>query len=225
MNKLLEALLMGSPKMDIGTALICLSASMICAIFIRILHTFLYTEKGGSYGIGQAILLISPSVTAIFLTVQASVPLSIGLLGALSFIRFRTPIKDAEEIAYILLTVATSVACSVSQFILATTLLLFIALVLGCIRLFGDGKGLRGSRGSIVVAISAEHAGSSDTLLREVLGQHLSNVTLRHISKNDESIILQYDFRQRRLPPPDRLLSEIKNRVVGLLDLNLVSAT
>ena len=42
-------------------------------------------------------LLIGPSVTLLFICVQLSLPLSLGLLGALSIVRFRVPIKEPEE--------------------------------------------------------------------------------------------------------------------------------
>ena len=55
-------------------------------------------------------MLIGPSITAIFIAIQFSLPLSLGLLGALSIVRFRTPIKEAEEIGFILLVVALSLS-------------------------------------------------------------------------------------------------------------------
>ena len=56
---------------------------------------------------------MAPGVTAIFWLIQYSLPLSLGLLGALSFVRFRTPVKRAEDIAFILIVIATSLACAV----------------------------------------------------------------------------------------------------------------
>ena len=51
------------------------------------------------------ILLMFP-VTVLFLGIQTSIPLSLGLLGALSFVRFRTPVKDPAEIGFLLVLIA-----------------------------------------------------------------------------------------------------------------------
>jgi len=53
--------------------------------------------------------LIALALTAIFLTVQFSLPLSLGLLGALSVVRFRTPVKQPEEVAFLFVVIAASV--------------------------------------------------------------------------------------------------------------------
>ena len=58
----------------------------------------------------RAFPLLGISITAIFVTIQFSLPLSLGLLGALSIVRFRTPIKEPEEIGFIMLVIAVSIA-------------------------------------------------------------------------------------------------------------------
>jgi len=52
-------------------------------------------------------------------------PLSLGLLGALSIIRFRTPIKEPEEVGFIMLVIAASIICATFNF----QFLLFLYLV------------------------------------------------------------------------------------------------
>src|SRR4029453_13976485 len=58
----------------------------------------------------RAFPLLGISITAIFVTIQFSLPLSLGLLGALSIVCFRTPIKEPEESGFIMLVIATSIA-------------------------------------------------------------------------------------------------------------------
>jgi len=90
--------------------------------------------KQGTTGVGvhRSFLLLAPAVTAIFLVIQFSLPLSLGLLGALSFVRFRTPIKEPEEIGFILVVIANSLACAVYKFevSLILTVLLFAVAIL-----------------------------------------------------------------------------------------------
>ena len=89
---------------------------------------------------------MAPGVTSIFWLIQYSLPLSLGLLGALSFVRFRTPIKRAEDIAFILILIAGALACAVKQFLLAFLLLVLI-FVYGLARNY-----LPGGKGRFAVA-------------------------------------------------------------------------
>ncbi len=67
------------------------------------------------------------SITSIFITLQHSLPLSLGLLGALSIVRFRTPIKEPEEIGFLMLIIATSLICATANHkLLLVTLLITI---------------------------------------------------------------------------------------------------
>ena len=66
---------------------------------------------------------IALALTAVFLTVQFSLPLSIGLLGALTLIRFRTPVKQPEEIAFLFVVIATSVTIGAYKLAFAGALL------------------------------------------------------------------------------------------------------
>ena len=66
---------------------------------------------------------MSPSITALFIAIQFSLPLSLGLLGALSIIRFCTPIKEPEEVGFIFLLIASAVVCATFQFVLLFVLL------------------------------------------------------------------------------------------------------
>jgi hypothetical protein len=78
--------------------------------------------------IGRSFPLIAPAVALIFWLIQFSLPLSLGLLGALSFVRFRTPVKRAEDIAFIMIMIAGSLACSVGNY--GSCLLLLIIIYL-----------------------------------------------------------------------------------------------
>ena len=78
-----------------------------------------YGRRATGSEIHRAFPLIAIAVTAIFICIQFSLPLSLGLLGALSIVRFRTPIKEPEEIGFLMVVIATSLP----PFILALVLM------------------------------------------------------------------------------------------------------
>ena len=150
---------LGGRKMqEIGIEPFVLSVgvSLLCALFISFLYASLYRNRATGSMVHRAFPLLGVSITSIFITVQFSLPLSLGLLGALSIVRFRTPIKEPEEIGFIMLVVATSLCC-------ATFNLLFLGIILGVavgglMVQAGLGKFWRLGRrtGTLVVAMNRE---------------------------------------------------------------------
>jgi len=107
----------------IGFAILIV-ASIIAALLISHLYLRFFDANSTGSRIHRAFPLLGPAVTTIFLTVQFSLPLSLGLLGALSIVRFRTPIKEPEEIGFILLVIACSI--SIATFNLAFAGMLYV---------------------------------------------------------------------------------------------------
>src|SRR5215210_1089288 len=110
---------------DLGAAplLLILVLSLAAAFLCSWMYVRFYGGRATGTQIHRAFPLLGLSIAAIFVCIQFSLALSLGLLGALSIIRFRTPIKEPEEVAFIMLVIATSIAC-------ATFNLLFLAAIL-----------------------------------------------------------------------------------------------
>ena len=109
--------------------LFAIIASLIFASATSLIFQFAFAEREKGIQVNKSFAVLGPAVTAIFLVIQFSLPLSLGLLGALSFVRFRTPIKEPEEIGYILIVISTSLACAVFKFDIAILLLLTLLVV------------------------------------------------------------------------------------------------
>ena len=132
----------------------------------------------------------------LFLGIQTSIPLSLGLLGALSFVRFRTPVKDPAEIGFLLLLIASSIGASSGNFMVTSLLLVAVFLVLGVKWLVRDRVGAA-ARSSLM--LSLEHA-SFDRLegeLKSFLGGRLKGLRLQSMSVVDGRVNLQYQYRQQ----------------------------
>src|SRR5215210_7968246 len=122
-----ERLLLGKEvekisDMGIGSLVLLLVISLASAYVVGWLYSRFYGGRATGSQIHRAFPLLGISITAIFICVQFSLALSLGLLGALSIVRFRTPIKEPEEIAFLMVVIAASIAC-------ATFNLLFLAAI------------------------------------------------------------------------------------------------
>ena len=105
--------------------LICVMMSFVVRdIYIR--RSFSLT---GKMHIGSIIPILSAVVFIVIVIVKSSLALSLGLVGALSIVRFRTPIKEPEELVYLFLAIGLGIGYAAGQ-ILITTILVLLTLAI-----------------------------------------------------------------------------------------------
>lgn len=83
--------------------------------------------------LGLVLPVICLTTLLVISVVKSSLALSLGLVGALSIVRFRTPIKEPEELAYIFLSIAIGLALGADQKEAAVLSLVIILLVISLI--------------------------------------------------------------------------------------------
>lgn len=174
-----------------------LVVSLLTSVLMSWLYLVFYEGRSTGTQIHRAFPLIGVSVTAIFLAVQFSLPLSLGLLGALSIVRFRTAVKEPEEIGFVLLVVATSLC--VATFSLVFLLLVVAVAVLGLI-LLRMGKGPlrpRKSAGVLVVSLpSSDYATHGDRLIA-LLSETLPPDSFESLADRGDHASISYRFPAR----------------------------
>ena len=128
LQKLLE--LSPATSLQLADFLSALTGSLLASVIAFALYTATYGRRNIGAGVQRMFLLGGPSITALLIAVQFSLPLSLGLLGALSIVRFRTPVKDPEEIGFVLLLIAGAIGCATFNYWLVVVLYTIAAIVL-----------------------------------------------------------------------------------------------
>ena len=175
--------------------LVVLSLSLACGLFIAVLYRRFYSQRETGSQIQRAFPLLSLAITAIFVCIQFSLPLSLGLLGALSIVRFRTPIKEPEEIGFLMVVIATSLACATFNFkFLGIILLLAIVALVAQELLPGLLRGGSGA-GIVLISVPGEVYRSKRSELLATLQRGAPKGRLESVSEDSDSVVLTYSFR------------------------------
>ena len=186
----------GIEAIGVAPFLLVLSMSLASGLFVALLYRRFYSRRETGSQIQRAFPLLSLAITAIFVCIQFSLPLSLGLLGALSIVRFRTPIKEPEEIGFLMVVIATSLACATFNFKFLGVIL-FVTVVALIIQELLPGL-LRGGTNSGLVLLSlpkAVYAEKRDLLL-SVLEGAAPHGRLESISEDEEQVVLTYSFKR-----------------------------
>ena len=143
--------------------------------------------------------------------VKSSLTLSLGLVGALSIVRFRTAIKDPEELLLLFMAIAIGLGLGADQQIptvIATCVLM--AVLIGR-RLFS----LRSKKRNLYLNLRV--AGDETTALfetvNEILAKHAQFVDMRRADHLDHSLQLTYLLDCKDQGQLARLMGELENSI------------
>ncbi|GAB4158040.1 MAG: hypothetical protein Fur0037_25720 [Planctomycetota bacterium] len=130
--------------------------------------------------LARVLVFIAATTLLIITVVKSSLALSLGLVGALSIIRFRTPVKEPEELAYLFLAIAIGVGLGADRR-WETILVFFVILAAMAVK-----SGLAGGRSVLrtVVQVDAPSAAGDGSALKELVpavAEQCRRVELRRV--------------------------------------------
>ena len=130
--------------------------------------------------------LIMLTTILVISVVKSSLALSLGLVGALSIVRFRTPIKEPEELGYLFLTIGLGLGLGANLPELTVVAGMVILLTMAIVN--WRSREQRGK--SVFLSIEWRHENRKKPLdeLAEVISTHASSNDLRRVDKTDQHL-------------------------------------
>ena len=120
---------------NVNISLFNFSVSIIISYILGYLLSIVYVKNAKTLSNHESLSRIFPilavTVTIVIAVVKSSLALSLGLVGALSIVRFRTPIKEPEELTYLFLCIAIGLATGADQYL--TAVIGFVLISLGVV--------------------------------------------------------------------------------------------
>lgn len=200
--------------------------SLVFAVIFNLIYQLYSYRNNSGIGVNKSFALIAPAVTAIFLVIQFSLPLSLGLLGALSFVRFRTPIKEPEEIGFLLVIIASGLSCAVFRFEVSLMLaIVLLALALLRQKSFVAQRLFRGVRFCELFIVSNDSNNSQQNVLESVIEIFKKkNLPSKLLSVSNAEGLVSYHMRISQQPQTldvPHLVSEIK-KLTSVSNVNVI---
>ena len=131
MNQLTE--LLNQPQLEIGLYATLWNFA-ICLVMGFVLRFFYIARSGAltaKQHVGAILPLLAAVVFLVITVVKSSLALSLGLVGALSIVRIRTPIKEPEELVYLFLAIAIGLGYGAGQTAITTVIMILMLIVAG----------------------------------------------------------------------------------------------
>jgi len=170
---------------EIDLSLIILN--LICAFIISLLIKFHYKKCSTTLTNREDFSNIFPFITLtivlVIYIVKSSLALSLGLVGALSIVRFRTPIKEPEELAYLFICIAAGLGYGANQTIPTTVAVIFILLLVYLLKI----KKVRTTNKNIFLNLEIETNDKNTSEITKNINQILK-------SENDNFNLIKLDI-------------------------------
>lgn len=196
------------PDMTIALALACLLGLFVVFVYRR-------TYSGVMYSASFAATLVALSLvtTLVILAVSSNVLLSLGMVGALSIVRFRTPVKEPLDIVYLFWCIAIGIVLAAGLIPLALIGSGFIGLVLLAL---SARRNVDRPYLLVLRASNDGQAAAAERLVRE----RARAASLKSKSVEPGSIALDFEVRLNR--EDSSLVGELA-QMEGVSDVALVS--
>ena len=108
-----KSFLQGYSTIELTTKgiIVALCFSLVLGVYIFFCYRFLTRRTFYSKNFNISLVCMSLITTAIILTIQSSVVVSLGMVGALSIVRFRTAIKEPMDLVFLYWAISVGIIC------------------------------------------------------------------------------------------------------------------
>lgn len=112
------------------TIMTALLFTVILAVYIFVIYRIVCRKAFYSKSFAISLVVIAMITATVIMTVQTSVVISLGMVGALSIVRFRTAIKDPMDLAFLFWSISIGIICGANLFEVAVEGSVLIAIVM-----------------------------------------------------------------------------------------------
>ena len=210
-NSILEGF---NTDVTMGKVVAGLLAALLAALFILFIYRMTMRGIAANRGYEITLLLVTAISAMIVLTITSNLALSLGMVGALSIIRFRTAIKEASDTAFMFWAVAAGITAGAGFYMITLVGCLFIGFVtvVACLL-------TRKSARPYLLVVRTE-AGDTAELVEKLLNENHVRRKLSSMVQNDRYTEVIYEISmsaaQQRLAAAVKALPGVKT--VSLVD-------
>lgn len=196
----------------------------ILAYSLSLLYRYYGNSLSNRKAFGQNFVMLAVTTMLIITVVKSSLALSLGLVGALSIVRFRSAIKEPEELTFLFLNIAIGLGFGADQKIPLIIGFIFIALFL-IIRKALMVKNQSENK-NLIVTIQTNTPSENQILnVINILKQYCTKIDLKRFDENDikleASFIVELDNFEQINGAKNKLNESYDSLTISFIDNNL----
>lgn len=192
-----------------------LGISLVISLGIFMVYKLTYKGVVYSRNFNISLIMITLITTAVIMVIGSNIALSLGMVGALSIVRFRTAIKDPRDTAFIFWSIGVGLAVGTGSYVIGLIASIFIMIVLFILSLVVKRYN------KYLLVIRAERS-SEEQIMKSIFAS-VNNYNIRAKNSSEHSIEIVCEIRLRE--NEDIGLMQGLYSVKGVKTVNIVSQT
>ena len=209
-----KSFLEGFTSMDITTGKIAatLIVTALLALYIFAIYRLVTRKVFYSKNFNISLAVMSLITSAIILAMQSNLVISLGMVGALSIVRFRTAIKDPMDLAFLFWSISIGIICGAGLYEIALVTSVGVTVFILVLDMLPVGKAPM-----MLVVNSSEMNGEKAVL--DVVGKYARyyKVKSRNLSKGRLDLVIELKVKEE-----SALVSEVAT-LDGMLSASMIS--
>jgi len=195
-----------------------LMVALVCGLIIAIVYRFIY--KGTSYSVTyvNSLVLLTLITSVVMLVIGNNLARAFGLVGAMSIIRFRTAVRDVQDIVFIFFALSAGMAAGVGLHIIAlagTVMISIIAIVLITFN-FGAPR-----KQEFLLQISYHSTSENESVVHKILRKYCKKFKLVNLKNmDDDQVEAFYQIGYRTKKHSGDLLRELRD-FTAVMNVNI----
>ena len=178
-------------------------------IFLVYRKCFIGVVYDHSFNISLVVMTILTAV--IIVTISSNIMLSLGMVGALSIVRYRMAVKSPQDLMFLFWAITTGIAAGAGYYYIAWVAFLFVALVFAVLR------GIRQRRETYMLILNYQTREGLEEEVRRVLHNYKAKVRSKIVRGETTELTVEVLMRDDNLSLPNTL-----SALEGVNDVTLV---
>lgn len=194
----------------ITDALVAIALAFALSVFIVYVYRMTYGGVSYSKSFAKCLILLSMVTAVVILVISSNVVLSLGMVGALSIVRFRTAIKEPSDTAFMFWAIATGIICGAGYVAVSVLMTLLVGMLFVAVHVLGKNY----KRDSYMVVLRCEADCKAADMLCAFPNYHLKN---KNMTAGATELVVELELNQKDMGQ----LENLRNQP-GVLELTVM---
>lgn len=185
-----------------------LAAASVIACFIFLSYKLSHDGSIYSKKFNVSLVALTIVTTTVMIVIGNNIALSLGMVGALSIVRFRTAIKDSRDTVYIFWTVVVGICCGAGDYMVAgigSAFAFVLMLIFG--RIKNDNR--------ILIIVRAAR-NKEEEIASLIFKRYMRKAVLRVRNTTAETVELIYEISKKNLEKGERGRGSISDEIYAI---------
>lgn len=185
-------------NLDLQTMFICIGLTAVIALYICLVYRIVSKNSFMDWSFHLSLFSLAIITAAVILTIQSNIVVSLGMVGALSIVRFRTAIKNPLDLIFLFWSIAVGIICGAGYAMIAVIASVVLTIGIILFSVFPSEKG------TMILVVNAR--AYEEEQIVHVLQENCRLWKIRARNIEPDNVSLAIEVRTKR---PSTLVREI----------------